>query len=203
MSIVLGNKITTLMVSAANGDTYGDQERHIFRGIQAFFMPNVENMTLATPPGSPTNGDMYVVAVSPTGAWVGQTNNIAYWAIDPQDGVATTGIWEFYTPQIGWTVFDNNSLLTWKFNGTVWLWTKQIGTAAFPAATSIAVPFTATYVGTQPNGPAVTVTALNADPSAAGGIWVVPTGGPGAWTGFTLWATDVNSLTFNYVVEGY
>src|SRR5208282_1092982 len=200
MSIVLGNKITTLMVSAANGDTYGDPERHIFRGIQALVMPNVKNMTLATPPVSPANGDTYVVAAAPTGAWLGQVNNVAYWAIDPQDGVVTTGAWEFYAPSAGWAVFDQNSLLTWKYNGTAWLWTKQTGTATFPAANSIAVPFTATYLGT--NAPVVAVTALNADPRAAGGIWVTPTGVTNAWTGFTLHATNSNSLAFNYVVEG-
>jgi len=202
MPIFNGVKINTL-VSAANGDTYGDAERHQFRTWQSLVQANVKQVGLNTPPGSPANGDTYVIGSAPVaGLWASQANAIAYWAIDPQDGVVTTGAWEFYTPQIGWTVFDNNSLLTWKFNGTVWLWQKQTGTATFPAATSIAVPFTATYVGTQPNGPAVTVTALNADPSAAGGIWVVPTGGPGAWTGFTLYATSLNSLTFNYVVEG-
>src|SRR5574337_904206 len=114
MSIVNGTKIVTL-VSAANGDTYGDAERHFFRTAQALVMPNVINMSTATPPGSPTNGDTYVVAASPTGAWTGQANAIAYWAIDAQDGVVTAGAWEFYTPQAGWVVYNvaNKAYYSW------------------------------------------------------------------------------------------
>src|SRR5258708_26399340 len=102
MAIVNGVKIGT-MVSAANGDTYGDGERHQFRTWQALIMPNVKSLALATPPGSPSSGDTYVVAASPTGAWSGQANSIAYWAVDAQDGPSitpniATGAWEFYTP---------------------------------------------------------------------------------------------------------
>jgi hypothetical protein len=120
MSIVYGTKITTLMSSAANGDTYGDPERRIFRGIQALMMPNVISIFGNTPPGSPTNGQTYIVGSAPTGLWAGQANNIAYWALDPQDGVATTGIWEFYAPQVGWTAFNQatGAAITW--NGTTW-----------------------------------------------------------------------------------
>jgi len=210
MSIVNGPKIST-MVSAANGDTYGDGDRHELRTQQGLIMPNVISMLLSAAPGSPANGNTYVVGASPTG-WIptGQTvaaNDIAYWAMDPQDGPSisptiTTGAWEFYAPLAGWAVFDNATGLTWKFNGTSWNFTRIASTAAFAAGTTVAVPFPVTYTGTQATGPVVTVTALNADPSSAGGIWTTPTGSAGAWTGFTLHATSTNSLTFNYVVEG-
>jgi len=200
MSIVLGNKITTLMVSAANGDTYGDPERHIFRGIQALVMPNIKSMALSTPPVSPANGDTYVVAAAPTGAWLGQVNNVAYWAIDPQDGVVTTGAWEFYAPSAGWAVFDQNSLLTWKYNGTAWLWQRQSGTATITASTTVAVPFTATYAGTPP--PTVTVTPVGGDPTAVAAYWVTNTGIGGAWTGFVINVHTSGTQTFNYTVEG-
>src|SRR5208282_5656936 len=196
MSIVLGNKITTLMVSAANGDTYGDPERHIFRGIQALVMPNVKNMTLATPPVSPANGDTYVVAAAPTGAWLGQVNNVAYWAIDPQDGVVTTGAWEFYAPSAGWAVFDQNSLLTWEYNGTAWLWQRQSGTATLPGAATVTVSFTAPYAGI--NAPIVTVTPIAANPTAAGAYWITYTGSSGAWTSFTINTVSGTTQAFNY-----
>jgi hypothetical protein len=50
------------------------------------------SMTLATPPGSPTPGDAYLIAASPTGSWTGQAGKIAEytaagWAImTPPDG---------------------------------------------------------------------------------------------------------------------
>jgi hypothetical protein len=120
MSIVPGVKITSLMASAANGDTYGDAERKIFRGIQTLVMPNVISIFGNTPPVGPVNGQTYVVGSAPTGVWAGQANAIAYWANDPQDGVVSTPQWEFYTPQVGWTAFNQatGSLIQW--NGTTW-----------------------------------------------------------------------------------
>lgn len=32
------------------------------------------------PPGSPADGDRYIVGAVPTGAWVGQTNAVAYYS---------------------------------------------------------------------------------------------------------------------------
>src|SRR5208337_266067 len=89
MSIVNGPKIST-MVSAANGDTYGDGERHQFRTWQGLVQANVISLALSTPPGSPVNGNTYVVASPGAGAWAGQVGNIAYWAVDPQDGPSIT-----------------------------------------------------------------------------------------------------------------
>lgn len=63
--------------------------------IDAKFVPIVISMALATPPGSPANGDMYVVAASPTGAWAGWTGRVvryrttgAYWQSYDQTEVA-------------------------------------------------------------------------------------------------------------------
>jgi len=119
MSIVIGTKIG-FMVSAANGDTYGDPERKIFRGLQALVMPNVISMALNIPPVGPTFLDTYVVGTAPTGLWSGQANNIAEWSIDSQDGIVTTGIWEFYAPKAGWVVYDNNTGAFWTWNGSAW-----------------------------------------------------------------------------------
>jgi hypothetical protein len=143
MSIINGNKITSIMVSAANGDTYGDAERKLFRGFQELVQPNVKSMALATPPGSPVFGDAYVVAASPTGAWTGQAGSIAAWAIDSQDGVVTTGAWEFYAPLAGWRVYDNNTLAVWAFNGTSWQLAGPLKITQAAAATTTLNPATA------------------------------------------------------------
>jgi hypothetical protein len=125
MAIVNGNKITSIMVSAANGDTYGDAERKLFRGIQSLVMPNVISMALNTPPVSPTFGQTYVVASSPSGAWAGQANSITAWAIDPQDGTVTSGAWEFYAPQTGWRVYDQNTNAFYTWSGSAWVLDKS------------------------------------------------------------------------------
>jgi hypothetical protein len=137
MSIVNGPKIVT-MVSAANGDTYGDGERHQLRTQQALIQANVKNLTLSTPPGSPTNGDTYIVGSSPTGLWAGQANAVAYWAVDAQDGPSitpniATGAWEFYTPLAGWSVWDTNTNAIWRFNGTAWVLASALKVAVTPS----------------------------------------------------------------------
>jgi hypothetical protein len=63
-----------------------------------------------TPPGSPVNGDMYVLGAAPTGAWVGRANNLAQW---------TGSAWMFTTPEAGWLAFAEGAGL-FVFNGTIW-----------------------------------------------------------------------------------
>lgn len=60
--------------------------------LDAVLQLSVKSRAQATPPSTPTNGDRYIVAPSPTGAWVGKAGQIAV-RID-------TG-WSFYAPKIG------------------------------------------------------------------------------------------------------
>ena len=208
MSIVNGPKIGT-MVSAANGDTYGDGDRHQLRTQQGLIQANVISMLLSAAPVSPANGATYVVGAAPTG-WspTGQTvaaNDIAYWAVDPQDGPSisptiVTGAWEFYVPQAGWSVYDNTTHLTWKFDGTLWNFSRIAGVASLSASTTVAVPFGVTYTGT--NAPVVAVSAVGGTPAALGSVWITNTGSAGAWTGFVINVTTSGTQLFNYVVEG-
>lgn len=56
---------------------------------------SIKDRDLAAPPGSPANGDTYLIAASPTGAWAGKaTGVITMWST--QDGA-----WRFYTPRQG------------------------------------------------------------------------------------------------------
>lgn len=66
---------------------------------------------LFTPPGSPSDGDTYIVAAGGTGAWASKDGNIAYW-----DGSA----WQFFVPNEGWycDVADEDSL--YRYDGTDW-----------------------------------------------------------------------------------
>lgn len=60
------------------------------------FHCRVADRNLTAPPGSPADGDAYIVAASPTGAWSGHASDIAVWDGDEEE-------WVFYTPEIGWT----------------------------------------------------------------------------------------------------
>ncbi|TGE33315.1 DUF2793 domain-containing protein [Desulfosporosinus sp. Sb-LF] len=73
---------------------------------------SVKDQNLATPPGSPALADRYIIPASPTGAWVGQTNNIAEWS-----GSA----WVFYVPSVGWNLFVDDELKMYGWSGTAWV----------------------------------------------------------------------------------
>ena len=61
------------------------------------------------PPASPADGDRYIVAADPTGAWAGQAGKIAAY----QDGA-----WEFYTPREGWLAWVADEDLLYVHDGT-------------------------------------------------------------------------------------
>jgi hypothetical protein len=81
------------------------------RALDAIVQLAVKDRDLATPPGSPAEGDRYIVAASPTGAWAGRAADIAVF----QDGA-----WDFHAPLEGWRswVEDENTLLA--FDGSAW-----------------------------------------------------------------------------------
>lgn len=64
-----------------------------------------------TPPGSPVTNDMYVVGTSPTGAWSGQSNNLAQW---------TGSAWQFTAPLGGTTAVSAATNGTYIFSGAAW-----------------------------------------------------------------------------------
>ena len=87
--------------------------RRLYEAIQALDLfvggavPIVDR-DLDTPPGSPANGDAYVVATGGTGTWSGQDGNLAYWLTD-------YGSWQFATPWEGLIVrvIDEGVTLLW------------------------------------------------------------------------------------------
>jgi hypothetical protein len=70
----------------------------------------VKDRDLTAPPGSPANGDRYIVATGGTGAWAGQDAKVAVW-----NGSA----WVFYTPKVGWLAYleDEQKITAYKVTG--------------------------------------------------------------------------------------
>lgn len=79
-----------------------------FNIIDALFA-GAEDFT-ATPPGSPTNGQVYLVATGATGAWAGQDGKVAAYY---------TG-WIFLTPKEGWRIFVKDEDAEYLYDGTAW-----------------------------------------------------------------------------------
>jgi hypothetical protein len=131
MANTIGPKIA-VVDSIPDGATYGNDGRGFLRMFQALIEANVINMTTSAAPGSPVNGDTYVVASVGSGAWVGKTNYVAYWSID--NPLAPSGEWEFYQPLSGWTVADRNTGFVYRYNGSTWV-QLPIGTSSLNSGT--------------------------------------------------------------------
>ena len=63
------------------------------------------------PPGSPTEGQRYLLDTNPTGVWVGKAGQIATY-----NG---TG-WDYATPAEGWYVYDIDSNTRYFYGGSSW-----------------------------------------------------------------------------------
>ena len=74
-----------------------------------------------TPPASPTLDQVYIVGATPTGAWAGQSNNLARW-----DGAA----WVFDAPRDKEAHLVEAELATYSWNGTKWVKVAVASTAA-------------------------------------------------------------------------
>lgn len=61
-----------------------------------------------TPPGSPLEGDRYIVGTSPTGAWAGHGAEIA---------ALIGGGWTFLAPDYGWLAYNNADGLHYRYEG--------------------------------------------------------------------------------------
>ena len=64
--------------------------------LDQLVQPVVKSRTTTTPPGSPAEGDCYIVAPAATGAWASKDNRLACFA---------NGGWSFRVPADGWVVF--------------------------------------------------------------------------------------------------
>ncbi len=81
------------------------------RALDAIVQLSVLDRSLTEPPEFPAEGDRYIVASSPAGAWAGQAEKIAAF----QDGT-----WMFYAPKEGWISWVNDENIAVAFDGAVW-----------------------------------------------------------------------------------
>lgn len=109
MATALGPKLG-LLVHAALGDEHYDELTALLRAIDALLQCNVIAHTEVTPPGSPSDGDCYIVGADATGDWATRDNEIARWS-------AVVSAWEFYEPAPGWIAWSNEAGGHLKFIG--------------------------------------------------------------------------------------
>ena len=89
------------------------------RALDALVQLSVKDRTLAAAPGSPGEGDRYIVASGATGDWAGADGKVAAFV---------DGAWGFFAPEAGWRAYDEAAGAYVHHDGTGW--------AAEPAALS-------------------------------------------------------------------
>ncbi len=97
------------------------------RALDAVVMLAVIDRDLASPPGSPSDGNRYLVAAGATGAWSGKDGKIAAY----QDGA-----WSFHTPREGWRVWVADEGILLAFDGSAWIGTATQNAALLGVNTS-------------------------------------------------------------------
>jgi hypothetical protein len=79
--------------------------------IDAILNRGAIDRALNTPATSPAEGDLYILGTTPTGAWSGHANDVAYYQ--------TT--WKFINPNEGLTVWVNDENMQYSWDGAAWV----------------------------------------------------------------------------------
>ena len=125
--------------------------------IDAIMNTGAIDKDLATPPSSPASGDVYIIAVSPTGAWAGKAGQIAYY---------NSG-WKFIVPKEGASLWVKDEDVYYIYSGSAWsryavaeFVAGRIDTAANKDYTIVVdIPYGATITQTTTQSGAGTCTA--------------------------------------------
>lgn len=96
--------------------TASQAQKHVtlndaLRRLDAVVQLSVDRRDLAAPPSAPQPGARYLIAGTPTGAWVGQAGRI---------GAFQDGAWDFYAPREGWTAWVAAEGRRLLFTGGAW-----------------------------------------------------------------------------------
>lgn len=89
----------------------------LLRALDGLVQAGVKDKDLTSPPGSPANGDRYIVGASATGAWATHDGAIArYQTSDVEAGAG----WEFFAPKEGWRVWVDDEDQVYTYTGSAW-----------------------------------------------------------------------------------
>jgi hypothetical protein len=102
--------LPVLVEGQSNGEATHNETIAI---MDALFAGRIENDTLTAPPGSPSDGDMHIVAATATGDWAGQETKLA---------IYYNGGWSFVTPTGGMMMFvhDLKELQCYSSQESAW-----------------------------------------------------------------------------------
>ncbi len=100
---------------------------------------SVLDRDLTAPPGSPANGDRYIVGAGGTGDWAGWDLNVALW---------TDGAWLRLPPRTGWRAWIEDEAVLLVYDGAGWVGTtpnelQNLSLLGLGTTADAATPFSA------------------------------------------------------------
>ena len=98
------------LIAAAQSQKHVTHNEALF-ALDTLLQCAVRDRDRASPPGSPQEGDRYIVAASPTGVWSGHAGEIAC-----QDG----GGWRFVVPKVGFVAYVVDEAILCLHDGGGW-----------------------------------------------------------------------------------
>ena len=102
-----------LLVNGAQGEAHYSDLMKQWRSVDGLVQARVLDKDLTAPPGSPADGDQYVVGAGATGAWSGHSGKVARYS-------TVAAAWEFYTPKSGWRVYVVDEGVSYQYAGAAW-----------------------------------------------------------------------------------
>lgn len=156
------------LISGVTGELFANDFRSFLRMVDSLVQLAVISKTLTAPPGSPANGDRYILPASPTGAWSGFGGKVVTWTTD--DPNAPTGFWDVHTPNAGFMAYNLADSLLYLFDGTNW---NSIGGASITTVfgrTGAVVAVANDYSFSQISGSVAAIQLPNPGASSLGGI---------------------------------
>lgn len=102
------NIISSTLSEGGVGYTVANE--NFFR-LDAFAQFSIKDRDLTAPPGSPTEGDRYLVKATGTSAWAGHDGAVA---------IYHNSAWVFFTPQEGWQMWVDDEDRMLYYTGSAW-----------------------------------------------------------------------------------
>lgn len=103
-------RLTLPLVAAAQAQEHVTHNEAL-KLLDAIVQAGVIDKDLTSPPGSPSEGDTYIVGGSATGAWNGRDNNLT---------IYQNGAWTFVAPLNGWIAWVSDESTLYIFNSGAW-----------------------------------------------------------------------------------
>jgi len=91
------------------------------RYLEAFAARVAVDKDRTAPAGTESDGDVFIVPASPTGAWAGKADNVA---------ILISTAWVFVAPFAGLTFFVQDEAVNYRYSGSAWAAVVGGGTAA-------------------------------------------------------------------------